>query len=183
MIDQLRDAVGTIEDDVNDSDIESTISISYTDGTTDTFMINSGINQIGSLTSAQISTLSPCYSIGTGAGSVCIPGLTVGGTQCHINWNTTYGTGTGGGGGGYTFTGINTNPGTVNITDKGIEMAETADIKVGGRSLMAFMKTMEERLAILVPDPAKMEKFAALKKAYDNYKLLEKLCQEEDKVE
>ena len=41
------------------------------------------------------------------------------------------------------------------------------------------MTKMEERLAILVPDPVKMEKFEALKKAYDHYKLMEKLCQEE----
>jgi hypothetical protein len=40
------------------------------------------------------------------------------------------------------------------------------------------MDKMEERLAILVPDPAKLEKFEALKKAYEHYKLMEKLCQE-----
>jgi hypothetical protein len=45
------------------------------------------------------------------------------------------------------------------------------------------MDKMEERLAILVPDPAKLEKFEALKKAYDHYKLMEKLCQEQPKEE
>jgi hypothetical protein len=40
---------------------------------------------------------------------------------------------------------------------------------------------MEERLAILVPDPKKLEQFAALKKAYEHYKLMEQLCQEPPK--
>lgn len=51
------------------------------------------------------------------------------------------------------------------------------DIKWKGRSLGAFLEEIESRLAILVPDPAKLEQFEALKKAYDHYKLMEKLCQ------
>jgi hypothetical protein len=50
------------------------------------------------------------------------------------------------------------------------------DIKWKGRSLVKLLEKIENRLAILQePDPEKLEKFAALKKAYDNYKLLEKL--------
>jgi hypothetical protein len=38
------------------------------------------------------------------------------------------------------------------------------------------MEKIEDRLAILAePDPMKLEKFAALKKAYDHYKLMEKI--------
>lgn len=55
------------------------------------------------------------------------------------------------------------------------------DITVKGKSLSEWMATMEKRLAILVPDPAKLEKFEALQKAYNHYKLLEALCHEEDK--
>ena len=51
------------------------------------------------------------------------------------------------------------------------------DLKWKGRSLGAFLEDIESRLAILVPDPAKLEQFEALKKAYDHYKLMEKLCQ------
>ena len=69
----------------------------------------------------------------------------------------------------------------VNITSNGIDMAAGTDIRVDGKSLKQFMDKMEERLAILVPDPAKLEKFEALKKAYENYKLMEKLCQIDDK--
>ena len=87
-----------------------------------------------------------------------------------------YTTGTG----GYTF---NTTTPSVNITSGGIDMASGTDIKVDGKSLKTFMNKMEERLAILIPDPAKLEQFAALKKAYEHYKLMESLCQEQLKEE
>jgi hypothetical protein len=81
---------------------------------------------------------------------------------------------------GYTIT--NTSP-SVNITSDGIDMAAGTDITVDGKSLKEFMNKMEERLAILVPDPKKLEQFSALKKAYEHYKLMEKLCQEPPKEE
>jgi len=50
------------------------------------------------------------------------------------------------------------------------------DIKWKGRSLGKLMEKIEDRLAILQePDAEKLEKFAALKKAYDHYKTLERL--------
>jgi len=51
-------------------------------------------------------------------------------------------------------------------------------VKINGQDLAEFMDTISKRLAILVPDPAKLEKFEALKKAYNHYKLLEALCHE-----
>jgi hypothetical protein len=87
-----------------------------------------------------------------------------------------------GAGNNYAWTNTTTSP-TVNITSNGIDMAAGTDITVAGKSLKEFMTKMEERLAILVPDPAKLEKFAALKKAYEHYKLMEKLCQELPKEE
>ena len=53
------------------------------------------------------------------------------------------------------------------------------DIKWKGRSLGDLISQIENRLAILVPDPDKLEKYEALKKAYDHYKLLEKLVTED----
>lgn len=41
------------------------------------------------------------------------------------------------------------------------------------------LSNIEERLAIITPDLVKLEKFAALKQAYDNYKLIETLCKEQ----
>jgi hypothetical protein len=50
-------------------------------------------------------------------------------------------------------------------------------VKINGQDLAQFMETISNRLAILVPDPAKLEHFAALKKAYEHYKTLEALCE------
>lgn len=61
-----------------------------------------------------------------------------------------------------------------------ISVPEEGDIKIGNRSLKTFMDTMEKRMAILQPDPKKLEKFEALKKAYEHYKHLESLCELED---
>jgi hypothetical protein len=58
------------------------------------------------------------------------------------------------------------------------------DVKIKGVSIAKTLEDIQKRLAILVPDPAKLEHFAALKKAYEHYKTLEALCeipkQEED---
>jgi hypothetical protein len=51
------------------------------------------------------------------------------------------------------------------------------DIKWKGRSLGDMLATIEKRLAILTPDPAKLEHFEALQKAYQHYKTLEALCE------
>jgi hypothetical protein len=51
------------------------------------------------------------------------------------------------------------------------------DIKWKGRSLGDMLITIEKRLAILTPDPAKLEHFEALQKAYQHYKTLEALCE------
>jgi hypothetical protein len=106
------------------------------------------------------------------------PGATVGGitTISNISNNSQWTTGTS----GYQF---NTTPNTVHISNTGIEMAAGTDIKVDGQSLKEFMKKMEQRLAILVPDPTKLEKFEALKKAYDHYKTMESLCFDEPEEE
>lgn len=64
-----------------------------------------------------------------------------------------------------------------------ISVPEEGDIKIGSRSLKTFMDTMEKRMAILQPDPAKLEKFEALQKAYEHYKHLERLCELDDEGE
>lgn len=54
-------------------------------------------------------------------------------------------------------------------------------LKVGGVDIAEAIEKINKRLAILVPDPAKLEKFEALQRAYENYKTLEALCQLPDK--
>lgn len=54
------------------------------------------------------------------------------------------------------------------------------NLKVKGVDICELMEKIQDRLAILTtPSPEKLEKFEALKKAYENYKLLEKLVGEE----
>ena len=61
-----------------------------------------------------------------------------------------------------------------------IEVPANGDVKIGERSLKEFMDKVESRLAILTPDSKKLEKFAALRKAYEHYKTLESLCEVEE---
>lgn len=61
-----------------------------------------------------------------------------------------------------------------------VAVPESGDIKIGERSLKQFMDKVESRLAILTPDSKKLEKFAALRKAYEHYKTLEQLCELEE---
>jgi hypothetical protein len=56
----------------------------------------------------------------------------------------------------------------------------SGDIKFNGRSLTESLETIEKRLAILVPDPKKLEKYEALQKAYNHYRTLEALCDAPD---
>ena len=109
------------------------------------------------------------------SGSITLPTTTIG----NLNGGYYVSTGTGS---SYNWTNTTTTP-SVNITSNGIDMASGTDITVDGKSLKTFMTKMEERLAILIPDPSKLEKFEALKKAYEHYKLMEKLCQEQPKEE
>lgn len=51
------------------------------------------------------------------------------------------------------------------------------DVKIKGVSIVESIDKINQRLAILVPDPAKLAHFEALKRAYENYKTLEALCE------
>ena len=95
----------------------------------------------------------PNYNIGIGAtGSTGNYNYTTNGTG---SWNTI------------------SNPGLTCSGDANFE----GDVKIKGISIAKALDDINKRLAILVPDPAKLEHFAALKKAYDHYKLLEALCE------
>lgn len=71
----------------------------------------------------------------------------------------------------------------VNIHGNGIELDADADIMIGGRSMKKILDGIEQRLSILVPDPKKLERYEALKQAYQHYKTLEALCNEEPRQE
>ena len=52
----------------------------------------------------------------------------------------------------------------------------TGAVKIQGVDIGETLAKINQRLAILVPDPKLMDKYAALKEAYDHYKTLEALC-------
>ena len=94
----------------------------------------------------------------------------------------------GGGVGTYLSSGTSSTPMWVNTT-------QNATIKVTGNNptiitdknsinldeLAELTKILKERLLVIIPDFEKHEKYAALKKAYDHYKLIEAMVQEEKK--
>jgi hypothetical protein len=132
----------------------------------DTITIN--LSDIGAVGSTMSSTAYqyPTYSIGTTAGFNGTSGayLTSGGTGSTVWTN-------------------NTSPWTISSTSSspGLKVNGDAefdgDVKIKGVSIAEALDTITKRLAILVPDPEKLEHFAALKKAYEHYKTLEALCQ------
>jgi len=96
----------------------------------------------------------------------------------------------GGGTGGYaspiTISGAGTGATWTNATSattaKGQLKLEgnDADIFVQGKSMKAWMETVDKRLAILEPKPELLEKYEALQAAYDHYKTLEALLYQEE---
>ena len=55
----------------------------------------------------------------------------------------------------------------------------TGNLTVNGVDIGIMLAKIQDRLAILVPDPARLDKYEALKQAYEHYKILEALCVEE----
>jgi len=69
----------------------------------------------------------------------------------------------------------------VTIDEQGVTLTDDADIVINGKSLTQTLNTLEERLLILQPDFEKMEQYPALKAAYEQYKLIEKLLHDGQK--
>jgi hypothetical protein len=116
--------------------------------------------EIGELDTSTVSTSlwnTSNYSIGyPGIGGQCLTSTGSNG----INWN---------------------NPFTFNSSSKpALSITGDAEfegnVKIKGVNIIKLLEDIQNRLAILVPDPAKLEHFEALKKSYNNYKTLEALC-------
>ena len=155
----------------DDDSIVDLSSLSITDDQIDTSVLPGGtmagygaIPSIGNIT---ISNGGSYYSSST------MPTITLGGT----------------GAAGYTW--ASSNPSVyatngvsgVNVSSA-LKVSGDADIdgdlRVGGRSILESLERIEKRLAILVPDPARLDKYEALKQAWEHYKTLEALCVEQD---
>lgn len=67
-----------------------------------------------------------------------------------------------------------------NTTQGAIQIKGDAEfegrVRINGADLAETLETIQKRLAILVPDPKLLKKYAALQQAYDHYKTLEALC-------
>ena len=137
--------------------------------TYDTTMSTSGIDTITLTGSGTTSITSPITTY-----SSPYTFTTNGTSGSYLTSNNTWTTGA-----GIAGTGIVTGIGTPSIQVKG-DADFDGDVKLKGKSLTTWMETMEKRLAILVPDPKKLEKFEALQKAYNHYKMLEALCDIQD---
>ncbi len=82
-------------------------------------------------------------------------------------------TGGGGAGPGYSWQGSQANSsGTIKLE------GSDADIIVQGKSMKAWMESVEKRLSILEPNPELLDKYDALKLAYEHYKTLEAILYE-----
>jgi hypothetical protein len=53
------------------------------------------------------------------------------------------------------------------------------NVTINGANLAETLHRIQDRLAILVPDPKLLDKYEALQQAYEHYKLLEALCVEQ----
>ena len=58
-----------------------------------------------------------------------------------------------------------------------------ADIFVQGKSMKAWMEKVEQRLAILEPNPKLLKKYKALEQAYEHYKTLEAILYDSEDQE
>ena len=153
---------------MDDKDIITSAS-NIDDLLSDTITIDlSDIGAVGS-TMSNSAYQYPTYSIGTTAGFNGTSGS-------YLTSNTASGT---------SWVTNNTSPWTISSGSTtpapGLKVNGDAEfegkVMINGRNISEFMETISKRLSILVPDPAKLEHFAALKKAYEHYKTLEALCE------
>ena len=137
--------------------------------------------QIPTLTLDELNQLTTHITSGTGTDT--------------ITWGTTgtsipgYGAAIGNGGTGYTYASPNTvpwintttgSPTTLSVGQSGtIELrGEDPDIKINGKSMVAWMEKVEERLNILTPNLELEKEWDDLRRLGQRYRALEKKCKE-----
>jgi len=89
------------------------------------------------------------------------------------------GGGGGGGGGGYTYASTSSDTFSIRVSPDHVVFPD-------GKNLTEKLGKLDEiceRLSILEPNPALMEKYSALREAYEHYKTLEALLKEQPKNE
>lgn len=81
----------------------------------------------------------------------------------------------------YTISPMNLNPMTVGASGTMSLQGEKADIDINGKSMVAWMEKVEERLNILTPNPELEKEWDDLRRLGERYRKLEKKCK--DKAE
>lgn len=104
--------------------------------------------------------------------------ISLGPLYTNSSWNGTWSTG----GGNYSITA--TPPGTMNISNSGkIECSgENADLILNGKSVKNTLEAIEQRLAILQPNPELESEWEELKDLGQRYRTLEAEIKEKMKV-
>ena len=82
----------------------------------------------------------------------------------------------------YTIGGLYNDNTAITLGKDGIVMAESADIKLGNVSLKSFIDKIEQRLALLNPNPKLEKEWTELKELGDRYRELEKQITEKMKT-
>lgn len=128
-------------------------------------------------------TIDSPYSISTSSHTIDTYSIDTSTGTYNLGMNTITGIG-----GGYTIAGstgwggtLNANP-SVSLSNNGIQVTESADIKLGDVSLKDFINKIEQRLALLTPNPELEKEWDELKKLGDKYRKLEKHITEKMKT-
>ena len=127
-------------------------------------------------TAYNAATPSYTYSIdsSTTAGFNGTTGVIASGTGTNAIWTATT---------PYTISGTGTGtPYTLNKNGKMVIQGQEADIDINGKSLKTWMQTVEQRLAILEPNPKLEAEWDELKELGDRYRALEKEINEKMKT-
>jgi hypothetical protein len=137
---------------------------------------------IPALTTADILSLSNTSPVWANMATMGTVSLTGSANNGWTSGPTVYTIGAGGSGGSGSYTYQN-NIWQNHATSPAVKIQGDADIegnlKVGGVNIVDMLAKIQERLLILVPNPDRLEKYEALKMAYEHYKTLEALCVEE----
>lgn len=110
---------------------------------------------------------------GTSIGNITLSGG--GGYNVTNNMGGIYTVGAMSGGGAWVSSGTNTS--TLKVQGD----AEFAGkVSINGQDISTVLQNINDRLSILVPDPKLLDKYEALRQAYEHYRTLEALCMDAD---
>ena len=119
-------------------------------------------------------TMSNSAPGGTSIGNITLSGGG-GGYNVTNNMGGIYTVGAMSGGGAWVSSGTNTS--TLKVQGD----AEFAGkVSINGQDISTVLQNINDRLSILVPDPKLLDKYEALRQAYEHYRTLEALCMDAD---